>query len=66
MPIASTQEFFRSLKWAPYRRWVEIGEGTHMELLEKNRLHAFDAISQFVAEDPARGVSTHKKPAGSA
>ncbi|WP_247820118.1 hypothetical protein [Bradyrhizobium sp. 187] len=33
-----------------YRRWVEIGEGTHMVLLEKNRLQAFDAINQFLSE----------------
>ncbi|WP_027525607.1 alpha/beta hydrolase [Bradyrhizobium sp. Ec3.3] len=48
--MASTQDFFLSLKRAPYRRWVEIGEGTHMVLLEKNRLQAFDAVSQFLAE----------------
>ena len=51
VPIAATQDFFLALKHAPYRRWVEIGEGTHMVLLEKNRLQAFDAISQFLAED---------------
>jgi hypothetical protein len=33
-----------------YRRRVEIGEGTHMVLLEKNRLQAFDAINQFLSE----------------
>ncbi|SFQ00153.1 Lysophospholipase, alpha-beta hydrolase superfamily [Bradyrhizobium sp. Ghvi] len=48
--MASAQDFFLTLKRAPYRRWVEIGEGTHMVLLEKNRLQAFDAISQFLAE----------------
>ncbi|GGI29652.1 alpha/beta hydrolase [Bradyrhizobium guangdongense] len=47
---SSTQDLFLSLKRAPYRRWVEIGEGTHMVLLEKNRLQAFNAISQFLAE----------------
>jgi pimeloyl-ACP methyl ester carboxylesterase len=50
VPISSTQDFFLSLKHAPYRRWVEIGEGTHMVLLEKNRLQAFDAINQFLSE----------------
>lgn len=49
--IGSAQDFFLSLKHAPYRRWVEIGEGTHMLLLEKNRMQAFDAISRFLAED---------------
>ncbi|MBH5399840.1 alpha/beta fold hydrolase [Bradyrhizobium sp. CNPSo 4010] len=51
VPIASALDLFLSLKHAPYRRWVEIGEGTHMLLLEKNRLQAFDAINQFLAED---------------
>ncbi|MDA9545516.1 MULTISPECIES: alpha/beta hydrolase [unclassified Bradyrhizobium] len=51
VPIASAQDLFLSLKHAPYRRWVEIGEGTHMVLLEKNRLQAFDAINQFLGED---------------
>jgi len=58
VPIASAQHFFTSLKRAPYRRWLEIGEGTHMVLLEKNRLQAFDAISQFLAEnDPQDGLT---------
>ncbi|MEY9109120.1 pimeloyl-ACP methyl ester carboxylesterase [Bradyrhizobium yuanmingense] len=51
VPIHSAQNFFLSLTHAPYRRWVEIGEGTHMVLLEKNRLQAFDAINQFLGED---------------
>ena len=50
VPIASAQDLFLSFKRAPYRRWVEIGEGTHMVLLEKNRRQAFDAIGQFLAE----------------
>jgi pimeloyl-ACP methyl ester carboxylesterase len=50
VPISSAQDFFLSLIHAPYRRWVEIGEGTHMVLLEKNRLQAFDAINQFLSE----------------
>jgi pimeloyl-ACP methyl ester carboxylesterase len=55
VPMASAQDFFTSLTQAPYRRWVEIGEGTHMVLLEKNRLQAFDAISQFLAENYVQG-----------
>ncbi|MEY9183872.1 pimeloyl-ACP methyl ester carboxylesterase [Bradyrhizobium sp. USDA 326] len=43
------QDFFLSLRHAPYRRWVGIGEGMHMVLLEKNRLQALDAINQFLA-----------------
>ena len=55
--MATMQDFFTSLKRTPYRRWVEIGEGTHMVLLEKNRMQAFDAISQFLAERDIQGTS---------
>jgi pimeloyl-ACP methyl ester carboxylesterase len=51
VPIAAAQDFFLALRRARYRRWVEIGEGTHMVLLEKNRQQAHDAISHFLAED---------------
>ena len=54
--MATTQDLFGSFKRASYRRWVEIGEGTHMVLLEKNRMQAFDAISQFLTER-----ETHEK-----
>jgi hypothetical protein len=45
-----THADFGAHKHARYRRWVEIGEGTHMVLLEKNRLQAFHAINQFLSE----------------
>ncbi|WP_245470756.1 alpha/beta hydrolase [Bradyrhizobium guangzhouense] len=54
--MATTQDLFSSLTRAPYRRWVEIGEGTHMVLLEKNRMQAFDAVSQFLAEGGPHGT----------
>lgn len=51
--LDSARDFFGRLTAAPYRRWVEIGEGTHMVLLEKNRLQAFEAVRQFLDEDYA-------------
>lgn len=50
VPLELAQNFFTSLTGAAYRRWVEIGEGTHMVLLEKNRLQAFQAIRGFLDE----------------
>jgi pimeloyl-ACP methyl ester carboxylesterase len=47
VPIDLAQAFFLELRNAPYRQWVEIGEATHLVLLEKNRLHAFKAIRDF-------------------
>jgi pimeloyl-ACP methyl ester carboxylesterase len=42
--------FFQKLTSAPYRRWVELGEATHLALMEKNRIQAFDSIASFFAE----------------
>lgn len=41
---------FQKLTAAPYRRWVEIGEATHLVLMEKNRMQAFEAIASFFSE----------------
>ncbi|MGK9237049.1 alpha/beta hydrolase [Inquilinus limosus] len=53
VPLGVAQAYFTSLTGAPYRRWVEIGEGTHMVLMEKNRLQAFRAVADFLDEDYA-------------
>lgn len=41
---------FAELTGAPYRRRVEIGEATHMLLIEKNRRQAYDAVIAFLGE----------------
>lgn len=46
-----TAALFARLTGAPYRRWVEIGAGTHMVLLERNRRQAYDAIRAFLDEE---------------
>ena len=50
VPLPVAQDYFTRLTGALYRRWVEIGEGTHMVLMEKNRLQAFRAIGDFLDE----------------
>jgi pimeloyl-ACP methyl ester carboxylesterase len=47
VPIELALAYFSELRGAPYRQWVEIGEATHMLLLEKNRPFAFKAIRDF-------------------
>jgi pimeloyl-ACP methyl ester carboxylesterase len=56
VPLEVARSFYSELINAPYRRWVEVGEATHMLLLEKNRLQAFKAIRDFYDETftPAR------------
>lgn len=51
VPLNLAMALFTSLTSASYRRWVEIGEGTHMILLEKNRLMAFQAVKDFLNEN---------------
>jgi len=47
VPIDLAQSLFLELRNAPYRQWAEIGEATHLVLLEKNRLLAYQAIRDF-------------------
>ncbi|QEM83017.1 alpha/beta hydrolase [Halomonas binhaiensis] len=49
------QDLFSRLDNASYRRWIEIGSGTHMILMEPGRWQAFDAIIAFLRE-PTRGA----------
>jgi pimeloyl-ACP methyl ester carboxylesterase len=51
-PMDMAQTVFGKLSAAPYRRWVEIGEGTHSVFMEKNRWQVFDAVDGFLGERP--------------
>ena len=42
--------YFARLTNAPYKRFVEIGEGTHTVCMEKNRMQLFQAVQQFLDE----------------
>ena len=35
----------------PYKRFVELGEGTHSIVWEKNRYELFEVVQQFLAEE---------------
>jgi hypothetical protein len=41
------QTYFTKLTNAPYKRFVELGEGTHTVMLEKNRMQFFHEILDF-------------------
>jgi pimeloyl-ACP methyl ester carboxylesterase len=43
--------YFEKLTGAPYKRYVQIGEGTHTVIMEKNRMQLFQAVQQFLDED---------------
>ena len=47
----SGRSYFAKLTSAPYKRFVEIGEGTHSIIMEKNRMQFFRESHEF----PERG-----------
>ena len=47
---ATGQAVFGKLTNTPYKRLVQIGEGTHLVFLEKNRLHLFREVQLFLDE----------------
>ncbi|NIG77738.1 alpha/beta hydrolase [Klebsiella sp. Ap-873] len=49
-PLELSKTLFSQLTQAPYRRWVEIGEGTHSVFMEKNRWQVFTAVQHFLDE----------------
>jgi pimeloyl-ACP methyl ester carboxylesterase len=51
LPSYQAQAYFAELKNAPYKRLVEIGEGTHTVMLEKNRMQFFREIMGFLDEE---------------
>jgi len=51
-PIEMSRAVFGKLCFAPYRRWVEIGEGTHSVFMETNRWQVFSAVDGFLGDQP--------------
>jgi len=43
-------EYFEKLTAVPYKRYVQIGEGTHTLMMEKNRMQLFRAVQEFFDE----------------
>ena len=53
LPSDQAQAYFPKLTNAPYKRFVEIGEGTHQIMMEKNRMQFFRELMNFLGEaDP--------------
>jgi pimeloyl-ACP methyl ester carboxylesterase len=55
LPSTMLHAYFAKLVNAPYKRYVEIGEGTHTVIMEKNRMQLFEAVQQFLDERLAPG-----------
>lgn len=50
LPSYMLHAYFAKLSNAPYKRYVEIGEGTHTVIMEKNRMQLFQSVQQFLDE----------------
>jgi pimeloyl-ACP methyl ester carboxylesterase len=51
LPSYQAQAYFKQLTKAPHKRFVELGEGTHTVMLEKNRMAFFREIVGFLGEE---------------
>jgi pimeloyl-ACP methyl ester carboxylesterase len=53
LPSYQAQGYFAHLTHAPYKRFVELGQGTHTVMMEKNRMQFFHEVMNFLDEpDP--------------
>ncbi len=50
LPTYMTNAYFAKLTNTPYKRFVQLGEGTHTVMLEKNRMQFFHEILGFLDE----------------
>jgi pimeloyl-ACP methyl ester carboxylesterase len=53
LPSDQAHAYFAKLTNARYKRFIEIGEGTHTVIMEKNRMQLFRGVMNFLTEtDP--------------
>lgn len=53
LPSYMSRAYFARLTHAPYKRFVQFGEGTHTIIMEKNRMQFFREVMAFLSEtDP--------------
>jgi pimeloyl-ACP methyl ester carboxylesterase len=50
LPSDHVRAYFAKLTSVPYKRYIEIGEGTHQVMMEKNRMQFFREIMNFLGE----------------
>jgi pimeloyl-ACP methyl ester carboxylesterase len=56
LPNYMLYAYFEKLTGTPYKRYVQIGEGTHTVIMERNRMQLFQAVQQFLDEDIRPGL----------
>jgi pimeloyl-ACP methyl ester carboxylesterase len=51
LPSYQAQAYFAQLKNTPYKRLIELSEGTHTVMMEKNRMQFFHELMGFLDEE---------------
>jgi pimeloyl-ACP methyl ester carboxylesterase len=54
LPSYQARAYFAKLTHTPYKRFVELGEGTHTIIMEKNRMQFFREVTGFLTETDPR------------
>jgi pimeloyl-ACP methyl ester carboxylesterase len=55
LPSYMLYEYFAKLTNVPYKSYIQIGEGTHTVIMEKNRMQLFHAVQAFLDENHKSG-----------
>lgn len=50
LPTYMDEAYYKLLTNVPYKRYVQIGEGTHTIIMEKNRMQLFAEVQLFLDE----------------
>lgn len=58
LPLTMAQNYYANLTNVPYKRFVQVSEGTHTLLLEKNRMELFQHVQLFLDQEAADTKST--------
>jgi pimeloyl-ACP methyl ester carboxylesterase len=51
LPSYLAQNYFKQLTHTPYKRMIELSEGTHTVMMEKSRMQFFDELIGFLDEE---------------
>jgi pimeloyl-ACP methyl ester carboxylesterase len=57
LPSDQTRAYFAKLVNAPYRRYIEIGEGTHAVIMKKNRMQLFHEVAGFLNDSDPQALN---------
>lgn len=58
LPLSMAQNYYANLTNVPYKRFVQVSEGTHTLLLEKNRMELFVEVQLFLDQRISDSKST--------